>query len=73
MGNLRTGNRRKLRAGRYDPVRCVKHDTPYQGAGFAYAAGLKFAVFECPRPHCKSIKLIHVAGEPMSADDKELF
>lgn len=73
MGKLRTANKRALRRHRHDPVKCAKHGLPYRGNGWVYAAGLRFAMFECPRPACKNFKLIDAGGEITPASEHNLW
>lgn len=67
MARLRTHNRRRLRARNRGPVCCPKHGVPYRGNGWVFAAGHRFAMFECPRPMCKRFELLSV-GEPEPLD-----
>lgn len=70
---LHTMRRRALRRNRYKPVECPRHHRPYRGAGWVYAAGLRFAMFECPAPGCKRFKLLGDESATVPQFDADLF
>lgn len=73
MARIRTHNRRKLRAIERKPVECARHKLPLRGNGWAYAAGLRFAVFSCPKPGCPRTEVFEwgnskASGQPSDGD-----
>jgi hypothetical protein len=71
MPSIRTTNKRRRSAHYNEPVKCPTHGLPYQGAGWVYAAGLRFAMFECPRALCNRFELLgdKDAVVPVFSDD----
>lgn len=59
MTRLRTGNRRRLRADRYEPLCCPKHGKPFRGDGW-HAEGV--GRFRCYAPHCRQRRYWTEAG-----------
>jgi hypothetical protein len=54
---LRTGNKRRKRAGRYDPICCPRHGIPLRGDGWEVPD--KVGRFKCYAPGCKTARLWH--------------
>lgn len=73
VSTLRTHNRRRLRAQRRIPIQCPKHRVSIRGAGWAYAAGLRFAVFACPKPGCAHTKLFGDRNQQPISNDGEMW